>query len=37
MRRTAVLTVFLASALWAVTIGLAPAATAAAAITVPPR
>ena len=36
MRRTAVLTVFLASALWGVFVGLAPAAGAAGTITVPP-
>src|ERR1700744_2795836 len=38
MRRTAVLTVFLASALWGALVGLgAPAASAAGTITVPPQ
>ncbi len=36
MRRTAVLTVFLASTLWGVSVGLAPAASATGTITVPP-
>jgi hypothetical protein len=37
MRRTAILTVFLASALWGTLIGLAPSASAAGTITVPPQ